>query len=130
MTQTEGVPRLTAETPRVGMREALLALLARAEAAEDEAYDLRLTIMGGEDAPGFAGSVPLEEIKDLHNKHLLTMQWRAEDAERQRDAAIAERDRLAEAAENVMIARGMGWDMAGVLDALEASIKKEPTDGE
>lgn len=108
----------------------LRALLARAEAAEREAYDLRLTLLGGEDAPGFAGSVPLEEIKDLHNKHLLTMHWRAEDLERRRDAATAERDRLAEALEAIADGEGDAQVIASQTLAALASTKKEPTDGE
>ena len=85
------VPELAAATLR--------ALAAERDAARDEAYDLRLTIMGGEDAPGFAGSLPLNEIKDLHLRNTQAQQWRAEKAEAKREA-------LREALEEIRKVRG------------------------
>lgn len=40
----------------------LLALRQRSEAAERRAYDLAVAIMGGEDAPGYADSIPTQAL--------------------------------------------------------------------
>lgn len=65
------------------------AAVRERDAARDEAYELRLAILGGEDVPGLAGSIPLSEVKSLHEKYLLSQQWRAETAEAERAAAAA-----------------------------------------
>ena len=39
----------------------------------------------------------------------------------------AERDRLREALENLVIAIGMGWDLDGVLDAARAALGEDRT---
>lgn len=77
-TNEAGIPEMVAT---------LRALLARAEAAERENYELRLLTLGGEDAPGFAMSVSLDDIARLHHEHQTRQQFRI-------DAAQAEAARL------------------------------------
>ena len=49
------------------------ALRERAEAAERRAYDLAVAIMGGEDAPGYADSVPTQVLVDQQRK--MAAEW-------------------------------------------------------
>jgi hypothetical protein len=53
---------------------------ARLADCENENYELRLIIMGGEDAPGFAGSVPLNTLRDQMARERLDMSQSLESA--------------------------------------------------
>ena len=46
---------------------------ARAVEAERENYELRLIITGGEDAPGYVNSIPLEHLREDHERLLRDM---------------------------------------------------------
>lgn len=46
------------------------SLIERAVAAERENEELRLAILGGEDVPGLAASLPLQQVLDAHYQNL------------------------------------------------------------
>lgn len=127
-TSREAVEWLSDEASFDGRQECadtLLALLARAEAAERR--EAACTLLTG--TPGaltvncIRGAVRCTERERI---------------EAQRDAAIAERDRLAEAMKSLAVVAAVPWMDAAAqrlriwtdARAALASIKKEPTDGE
>ena len=59
----------TQEQCRSRQTEAISAVVQKARevlrSSEDRAYKLAVAIMGGEDAPGYADSVPTQELVDL-----------------------------------------------------------------
>lgn len=70
------------------------ALRERAEAAERRAYDLAVAIMGGEDAPGYADSIPTQVLVDQQRE--MAQEWlhRVTPDEARRDEAAAWNDAI------------------------------------
>jgi hypothetical protein len=79
-----------------------VAAEARLAECENENYELRLIIMGGEDAPGFAGSVPLNTLRDQMQRERLDMSQSLEASA----ARLAECERERDEARNAGIAIG------------------------
>lgn len=82
MTQTseeDNAAFITAANP-----QAVLSLIAHLKAAEAENEQLRLAICGGEDAPGYAASLPLQAVLDVQrdnfavSRSALERLWAAE----------------------------------------------------
>lgn len=89
----------------------LTALLSRLERAEAENEQLRLAICGGEDAPGYAASLPLASILDVAKQN--TRSWFAET-----DRATLAESNLARAVEGLRPFAGVapefdGWKTRG-----------------
>ena len=65
--------RAEVETARKALAASILALRERAEAAERRAYELAVAIMGGEDAPGYADSIPTQVLVDQQRE--MAREW-------------------------------------------------------
>lgn len=76
---------------------ALTAQAGEIERLKDENHELRIMVMGGEDAPGFALSVSLKDLRDgiIDERH--TMMEEVERATRRAEAAEARIAELTEA---------------------------------
>lgn len=80
--------------------EAYEALRDRAEAAEARSYALAVAIMGGENAPGYADSVPTQDLVDQQRS--MAVEWlhavSSDEARAEIERLTKERDALAAAA--------------------------------
>jgi hypothetical protein len=87
-----------------GAAQSLRAIAVQVGDKDRENEELRLAICGGEDAPGYAASLPLQTILDVAQSNL--REWRAASdralaAEAQRDTLQAEVVRLREALQEI-----------------------------
>lgn len=108
------------------------ALRERAEAAERRAYELAVAIMGGEDAPGYADSIPTQVLVDQQREMALEWLHRVTPAAARRAEAAAWNDAIEAVAEKCDVAPmdHIGDIVRGIGDEIRALRRAVPTEGE